>query len=631
MNPIRKLCPLLGSTLCWGLVAVQAGTWTPGLAPSTPSPLLRHSLVVGGLNNLDAVPPEYDLDLIAQQIDTVDETDVPRWKAAVDRLHAQGKLFFAGLLPATPAGRTMERLMEDPGLREAACLDFNLRPITPGWQAGRNHKGFPLTLFCSNHPRYRAFIRHLMFMYFETGPDGVFVDDSGGTPVSYKSGGCFCPYCMTRFRGYLRDKYTPAQWLALKLGDLDAFDYREVVRQHAADAAELTAARKRQEIPLDADFADFLRISDAELFQSLHSMADRQSGRHVLMSWDNFNFGSSRLAYYPTIDVLAPELTFRNFTSGHRTGDADYPPGIVLLNRLSDALGKWYSPIPAPPTWTVVKAGNLTGMVRLWIAATYANGGLPRYPRRGWCKMGKGGEIEWYDAPKAEFEPLYDFVRTHRDLLDGYENIAQVGVLSSEQSADISGPAGVPIRHVAESLVDLNMPFGVLLAGDRFLPQRLSPDDVRRFELILVPAATKLDAAQQQVVNGWLRSGAAFAVSPADEVSAQLAGRVSPLVALESKHDVRLFPRAIPGNQAAPIVCHLVNWAYDGATNQTPAQKDIRVRLRSALTGGAQVTKIIYHSVGRPAQSLPFTIRDGAVQVTVPDLELWGVLEVQHE
>jgi hypothetical protein len=75
-------------------------------------------------------------------------------------------------------------------------------------------------------------------------------------------------------------------------------------------------------------------------------------------------------------------------------------------------------------------------------------------------------------------------------------------------------------------------------------------------------------------------------------------------------------------------VCHLVNWGYDAATNQTPPQKDVRLRLRTALAGGSRITKVTYQTVGKPAQALDFAVRDEAIHVTIPEVALWGVLEM---
>jgi hypothetical protein len=93
---------------------------------------------------------------------------------------------------------------------------------------------------------------------------------------------------------------------------------------------------------------------------------------------------------------------------------------------------------------------------------------------------------------------------------------------------------------------------------------------------------------------------------------------------------VWLFPRAIPGSKTAPAVCQLVNWDYDAGKNHATPQKDVKIRLRGKLTGDSPVTKVTYHTIGEPPQPLAFAARENAVHVTVPEVELWGVVTMEH-
>ena len=299
-------------------------------------------------------------------------------------MHLQDKLFWAEMRPLTHLGKLFEHVMSDPGLQEAVCVDFNLKPIRTFWLTGLSYKGRPIYLYCSNHPRYRAFLRHQIYMFAQAGVDGIMVDDGGGTLFSYGAGGCCCKYCMAGFREFLRGKYTAEQLKARGVEDLPRFDYRQVLLKHGKDRTSLQAARQRNEVPLTAEFRDFLVRSDAELFRSLQEMACKLSGRHIPMG----------------------------------------------------------------------------------------------------------------------------------------------------------------------------------------------------------------------------------------------------LVGLDTKHAIRLFPRAIPGRKGAPVVCHLVNWSYGASSNQVTPQKDLRVRLRSSIAGGSRVTNVIYHTVGKAPQTLAFAARDNLIHVTVPEVELWGILQL---
>jgi hypothetical protein len=73
---------------------------------------------------------KYDCaDLLIQYMDMVDEMDIPKWQAFSDRMHEQGRLFWAEMRPLTHLGDMFEYVMNDYGLQDALCLDFNLNPI----------------------------------------------------------------------------------------------------------------------------------------------------------------------------------------------------------------------------------------------------------------------------------------------------------------------------------------------------------------------------------------------------------------------------------------------------------------------------------------------------------------------
>ncbi len=589
--------------------------------------MLKPSLVAAWFDGPEDYK-HYDVDLMVQDMDLVDEREIPRWKAFVERMHEQGKLVFAEMRPLTHLGKQQEYLMSDPGMQQAVCVDFNLNPIEIPWMLGRAYRGRPVYFYCSNHPRYRAYLRQQIYMYVAVGVDGIMVDDGGGAQFAFPYGGCFCEYCRARFRDYLAAKYTPAELAKLGVRDLQTFDYRNIVLRYADDRKSFRFAVAAGEIPLAEDYEEFLRRSDAELFHSLHDMADKLGGRHLPMGWDNVDLGGNYSLYYGTLDIFYSEINYQRFAPNGRGPDETLPGGIVLGNKLADALGMWFTPTPAPSSWTAIKTRNLTGLLQQWIALTYAHGGALRYPRKGWCF---GETSRWYYPPKEEFEPLYAFVRKHRELFDGYEAAPQVGVLYTQNRQRIGNGYYRPLRHVVNALADANIPFALLIAGDEWLPNRLKSGEADRYELVVAPEPQRLVDGQQEIVEGWKREGRAVAVRAGEDVSALLAGRIEPYVSAARSADVWLVPRRNADNARAPVVCHLVNRRYDARENGVVPQRDLDVRLRKVLWNGAPVRTIRYYSIGRPPRELPFDLLEDGLRVRVPELALWGVLRIETQ
>lgn len=341
------------------------------------------------------------------------------------------------------------------------------------------------------------------------------------------------------------------------------------------------------------------------------------------MGWDNVDAGGQYAPYYPFWDVFYPEITYQNFHVRGPGSASAFPCGIVYLNKLADALGKSYWPTPAPRSWQAIMEGNLSGLLRQWIAFTYANGGAMRYPRKGWVFS---ESTPWYYPPREEFEPIYSFVRAHRQLLDDYQAVHQVGVLYTQAAAGGAAAYYTPLKHVCAELVQRGVPFALIVAGDEALANRLTGSEAGRFELVLVPEPIRLIDGQQAVIDRWKAEGRAVAVRPEDDVAAKLAARVRPLVAVESESRVWLFPRANRREARAPLVCHLVNARYDAQRNRAIRQRAIQPSFSTSLWKAHPPREATYHTLGRPAQVLPLTFAGDRVRLTIPELDLWGIL-----
>ena len=266
---------------------------------------------------------------------------------------------------------------------------------------------------------------------------------------------------------------------------------------------------------------------------------------------------------------------------------------------------------------------DVESLLRLWVAFSYANGSALRYPRKGWVFS---AETPWYFPPKEDFEPLYAFIRGHRELFDDYEAVQQVGVLFTQSRQGGGGSYYRPLRHVCANLVELNVPFGMAVAGDELLANRLQGDEAERFEVMLIPEPIRLIDGQQEIVQRWKERGRAISVKREDDVAAKIKDRVKPLVVVEDDSGVWLFPRHIPGKADAPVVCHVVNAKYDAGRNQVVRQENVMASFADSLWKGQLPSEVTYYTIGRPPQVQQLADGAGKVRVTIPEVDLWGIL-----
>lgn len=491
---------------------------------------------------------------------------------------------------------------------------------------GHIYKGRTPVFLCSNQPRYREFLRDQVRYFMAAGVDGIMVDDGGGSFFAFGRGGCFCTCCMAGFREYLGKKYTAVELKNRGIDDLGSFDYRQFVLRQADGGRSNRNWRERAKIPFSADFNDFLLRSDVELFRELQKLSSELAGKHIPMGWDNVDFGGSRAGYYPFWDVFYSEINYQRFGVDGRIPDTEFSPGIVMLDKFADALGMWYIPTPAPRSWEAVMKNDVESLLRLWVAFSYANGSALRYPRKGWIFS---AETPWYFPPKEDFEPLYAFIRGHRELFDDYEAIEQVGVLFTQSRQGGGGSYYRPLRHVCANLVELNVPFGMAVAGDELLANRLRGDEAERFEVMLIPEPIRLIDGQQEIVQRWKERGRAISVKREDAVAAKIKDRVEPLVAVEDDSGVWLFPRHIPGKPDASVVCHVVNPHFDAQQDMALTQTNVPIRLQGGLFGDTRVRKVTYHTPESEPRTLEHRIERACVHLTIPRVELWGILSIE--
>ena len=581
---------------------------------------------------------KYDSDVIYQRMDIVSEFQVSEWQKRVKKWHSEGRIVHGCLNPLTQLGKIFEFVMNDPGLQSTVCLDFNLNPIITGWMAGRQYKGKPVHLYCGNHPTFRAWLRQQAYMIAEIGADAYHVDDSCGGIFAYGYGGCFCEYCMAGFRQYLQEQYSAAELKERGIDDIDEFNYRDMVLLYADDAKSFRLANRRSEIPLISDFRFFQYRTDAELFKSIREMGSKIRGKYMPMGWDNVQIAGTRGPYYDNLDIFYAEMEYDQFYLDEPREGRDFErarkvrqeimPAAVVPHKFVDAIDKWYAPTPSPWSWAKIKELHLSGLLRQWTAFTYANGGFMRYPRKGWCF---GETSRWYYPKQEDYEPIYAFIRSNPTLFDDYEAVEQVGVLYAHHPEAIGGPSFRPLRYVCGNLVEKNIPFGVVVAGDDWLSNRLQRDAIDRFELMLIPEPLKIEAGQKRIVGEWMRTqkDKVLHVKDTDNVGDMLKGRIEPLVSLKSNSTVWLFPRKVKNRDNAPVVCHVYNHQYDDKLNKMIEQQGVKISLSRRLFNGNHAKKVMYYSFEHPPVELPLKTDKNGTTVTISSIELWGVLKVE--
>jgi hypothetical protein len=324
--------------------------------------------------------------------------------------------------------------------------------------------------------------------------------------------------------------------------------------------------------------------------------------------------------------MVAPQLTFFCCEVGHDAAARKVPLAPVYAYKLADGVGRPVASTASGQDWAYVAEHKLPGLVRTWIAMSYAFGHHLMAPHRQWCYTEKKG-THWYSGPAEEYAWMYQFVRQNARLFDRYEAVAPVAVVY-DNAARRRGQAD--IRPICTALAERNCPFCVVVAGDDWLDYRLDADKLASFKAVILAGPFAGDDAQRKVIDQ-VRAAGRLVTWPDQKRLEQIVP--SPvLVEGPSEQKVLVVPRTIPGAPrgypAAPVAVHVLNRAFDGARDATIPQQNVTLRLRHDLFGGRKFTKAVLHAPKTPSRVLDITGDAEYTTVKLPELSLWAIVEL---
>ncbi len=511
---------------------------------------------------------------------------------------AKGLRFFGSVGMVTEFSRYYERFPQ--AYRDGLCQDVNGQPVKVPWLTDHQHQGVPYWWCCTQQPLFRQYLRERVVETLKAGACGVHVDDHLGTAGGLWVGICFCDRCVKGFR--MRLKSLPAAQIE-RLGVVRAqdYDFRAEVREWISNGKP--GERSPSQHPLWSEWTVYQCRAAAAFMRELHDVANTTAGHRVPMGANAGLLWPRHLCDYQTLDLFSAE-------TDHHAGARSVPDAPMLAYRLADAVGRPYAATASGGDWAFIKEHSLHGLVRSWIALSYAAGHCLMAPHRQWCYTDEKG-THWYQGPKEEFAPLYKFVRSNAQWFDGYENHADVAIVLPHRSF-VKDPGRW--IDLSSRLTAKNVSYRVLLGGDEIVEHGLDRSSLERADALLIPDRSELLPSDLDLVERCVRNKRVFA-------SAEKAlAAVQPAVQVRAEGPVRVLPRV----KAGSAVIHVLNYDYDAACDDVRPIKGVKLTLDVERLGvrdrrtGRWVTP--------DAPEAQVTLEDGRVEL--PTLALWGMLIV---
>lgn len=498
----------------------------------------------------------------------------------------------------------------DPNHEDAVCRTLEGQLITYKFWTN-TYKGKPAYQGCTNARAYRQFLAQQAREALSSKPDMLLLDAIQVTAMAVYQGGCFCRSCVEAFREYLRTEIPGKTLAELGIEDVSTFDYGAFLRGRGVTDEQFAKQVNRwpATLPLAQEYLTFQHLAARGFIEDFRRQAEAIAGRPIPLSTSTPLREPRDWWAFAVVDFFTIEAMFH-------AKELSIPWEPVFRYKLADAL---HTRVLATgvPQWdfTFVRDNRLPGLVRTWIAQAYAYGHQFMVPYSMWC-----GEDEKsrYESKPGDCDDLYRFVRKHAELFDGYETVADVGLLYDNTAFRCwQGQA----REVCYELTRKNIPFRIIVAGDEWLPVTPAGKDVAALKALVIAKPVAASLAR----HAWLEKAIGKTVEWPEEK--RLSELVPRQVAVTGAVNVTVLPRAKPHDPQAPIVCHLLNGNYLPQSDSMQPLEDFSVTLDDSLLGprAAAVTLLAPGGEAMPCSM----VRNGSrVSIRVPRLDLWALLRM---
>jgi hypothetical protein len=510
---------------------------------------------------------------------------------------AEGVVVFGSVGMVTEFARYHDRFPES--WASGLCRDVHGQPYRVPWLTDHEHEGIPFWWCCTRQPTFRTYIEERVVDTVRRGAFGVHVDDHLGSSGSLFLGGCLCNRCVEGFRRHLA-ALAEAHRERLGIAHPETFDYGAVLRAWLAEAAP-GEPRRVQDHPLWDEWVVYQTRGAATFMSDLRGLVRREAGREVPMSANAGLLWPHQLVDYESLDFFSAEIE-------HEAADRRLSDRPLFAYRMADAVGRPLASTASGQDWAFVKEHGLSGLVRGWIAGSYAAGHNLMAPHRQWCYTKEKG-THWYDGPSEVYAPVYRFVRAHAELFAGLRAWADVALVMPHRSFRRDRE---PWLARGRRLAEANVAYRLVLGGDAVVDHRITPESVEGVSVVINPEAGDLLPTDRRTVE--------TSAGPRVDTVGEARALVSPAVSAEGP--LRLLPRVGEGR----AVIHLLNRAYEPQRDAVRPLNDVelRVDLQALGVAGCRRARVL------SPDAAPTEVSVSHGRLIVPEVGFWTLVVLER-
>ena len=502
--------------------------------------------------------------------------------------------------------------------------------------------------FSTHHPLFQEYIewqiQEVAFYGDKTSVnrvDAILFDSQHTNPAQYYLGGDFSDNCMANFNIWLADNYSSDELTALGIHDLSAFHYGDFLKAAGYTAAQYEFETKTipNKIPLNNEYRHFLQNWNNSYLAELVNFTDRiakDKGYPYQEGIGYIEVGTSSPIFDPYWNGIRmpfnDEFDFYVQEFNHRATEQKVSSDVILMYKLADAIKKPLALTALPyPDWNyMVDNPEAVDLVRTWIAQAYANGAVFLTPEHMWAYQ--GALQRYYDPKVGDYDYIYRWIKEKSFMFDGFETVANVGLVYSHQAYRETPYNELDIFAAATGLMAQNIPFKLLIAGDDWWPKYLT-DSEQTKTLDELDVIVTTDFNGTKLENGQDTQLTKFSDKMVNWPNVADIVKLLPNESTVDVTNVALFPRENPAlntsMENAPRVLHLVNRDYNADTAKLNTKVNLTVTVSDGLYQGVDSGFVgaAYSQAGQETIHLAISYKDGVTRVLVPELKSWGLIE----
>ncbi|HEM61735.1 MAG TPA: hypothetical protein ENO24_05555, partial [Chloroflexi bacterium] len=527
---------------------------------------------------------------------------------------------------------------------------------------------------CLSNPAFQEFFEDRLRALIDSGADGVHIDELMTRSFPNHEG--YCDDCMEGFRDFLAARYSAAELQArYGIEDINSFDFRDIL---AVEGNLETPPAS----PLHPEWWLFQLsdLSDVErhIISSTKSYA-QVKGRQFLVTTNAYEPESNpaHIIEMTMTDFssMGTGMTIRLRKGGKIVSTPRIPPdySYIPLHRMAQGV------TPNKAITLFIDGPGGTGImkelpeqtqrdvVRWMFAEAYAAGARFHVPYPS---------LDYY-APLEECRQYVAFIQANRAAYEGADHLADVGLLFSYASQiwdSWVGASTMEPNHslqwygLAQALTDMSVQYGVVFAPDgNVIPDNLALDDLVQYDTIIVPWAYSLSDDQIELLEEYARSGNTLIVvgdlgtvdeeknprstdaasslrasgatvvpglnfetylnDPGAPEAAAVVDALNDLIPDRLVRTTNDSVTALLSRKGDTLYCHLINRQREDAGFNPQMDFEVQITLPSGIvTSDANASYMSPDLSGGAPTVLPTTRHDGSVQMTIPELEIYGVV-----